>query len=46
MVVVRADPDLPTDKVQQLIEKAQEAGFSRCVLRPAEPSHSAQTVKP
>ena len=34
-VVVRADPDVPTDKVQQLIETAQEAGFSQCVLRPA-----------
>ena len=33
-VVVRADRDVPTDKVQRLIEKAQEAGFSRCVLRP------------
>ncbi len=36
-VVVRADPDVPTDKVQRLIETAQEAGFSRYVLRPQGP---------
>ncbi len=37
-VIVRADPDVATDKVQQLIETAQEAGgFSQCVLKPAEP---------
>ena len=35
-VVVRADPDVPTDKVQRLIETAQEAGFSQCVFRPVE----------
>ncbi len=33
-VVVRADPDVHTDKVQRLIEQAQEAGFTQCVLRP------------
>lgn len=36
-VVVRADRDLPTAKIQELIEKAQEAGFSRCVLEPGDP---------
>jgi biopolymer transport protein ExbD len=36
-VVVRADPELPIDKVQQLIEKAQAAGFTQCVLRAIEP---------
>jgi biopolymer transport protein ExbD len=36
MVVIRADRDVPTDQVQRLIEAAQEAGFSQCVLRPAE----------
>jgi biopolymer transport protein ExbD len=36
-VVVRADLDLPTADVQQLIETAQAAGFTRCVLRPGEP---------
>ena len=35
-VVVRADPDVPIDKVQRLIETAQDAGFSQCVLRPME----------
>jgi biopolymer transport protein ExbD len=35
-VVVRADPEVPTEKVQCLIEKTQEAGFSQCLLRPAE----------
>ncbi len=37
MVVIRADRNVPTDKVQQLIETAQECGFGQCVLRPAEP---------
>ncbi len=32
-VVVRADPDLPTDKVQHVIETAQAAGFAQCVLQ-------------
>ena len=32
-VIVHADPDVPTDKVQRVIEKAQEAGFTQCVLR-------------
>jgi biopolymer transport protein ExbD len=44
-VVVRADPEVATDKVQRLIEQAQEAGFSQCVLRPADvppPSHDAR----
>ena len=48
-VVVRADPDVPTDKVQRLIETAQEAGFAQCVLRPAElspASNDAQGIKP
>ena len=45
-IVVRADPDVPTDKVQRLIETAQEAGFSRCVLRPAEPSGESRGPKP
>jgi len=36
-VVVRADPDVPTDKVQRLIETAQEAGFSQYVLRGIKP---------
>ena len=35
-VVIRADADVPTDKVQRLMEQAQEAGFSQCVLRPWE----------
>ncbi len=38
MVVVRADRDVPTDKVQRLIEAAQQCGFSQSVLRPAEPA--------
>jgi biopolymer transport protein ExbD len=38
MVVVRADRDVPTDKVQRLIEQAQQCGFSQSVLRPAEPA--------
>ena len=33
---IRADPDVPIDKVQRLMETAQEAGFTQCVLRPAE----------
>ena len=37
-VIVRADPEVPTDKVQRLIEQAQEAGFSRCVFRAADAS--------
>jgi biopolymer transport protein ExbD len=48
-VVVRADPDVPTDKVQRLIETAQEAGFAQCVLRPAElspASNDALGIKP
>ncbi|MGO9114930.1 MAG: ExbD/TolR family protein [Thermoguttaceae bacterium] len=36
-IVVRADRDVLTDKVQRLIENAQESGFSQCVLRPADP---------
>jgi biopolymer transport protein ExbD len=36
-VVVRADRDVATVKVQRLIEMAQRAGFTQCVLRPAEP---------
>ncbi len=32
-VIVHADPDVPTDTVQSVIEKAQEAGFTQCVLR-------------
>jgi biopolymer transport protein ExbD len=36
-VAVRADRDVPTDKVQRLMEKAQDAGFTQCVLRPVEP---------
>lgn len=36
-VVVRADPDVPTDMVQRLMEKAQEAGFTQCVLRATKP---------
>ena len=35
-VVVRANPDVATDKVQWLIETAQAAGFSQCLLRAAE----------
>ena len=35
-VVLRADPDEPTEVVQRLIEQAQHAGFQRCVLREAE----------
>ncbi len=37
MVAVRADGDVPTDKVQRLIEEAQQYGFSQSVLRPAGP---------
>lgn len=33
-VVVRADGKLPTDKVQRVMETAQAAGFTQCVLRP------------
>jgi biopolymer transport protein ExbD len=49
-VVIRADADLPTDKVQQLMEKAQAAGFSRCVLRadetgPAQAQGSATQLR-
>jgi biopolymer transport protein ExbD len=36
-VVVRADGDLPTDRVQRLIEQAQQAGFARFVLRGIKP---------
>ncbi len=36
-VVVRADGDVPTEKVQRLIEESQQYGFSQSVLRPAEP---------
>ncbi len=32
-VILCADREVPTNKVQRLIEKAQEAGFTRCVLR-------------
>jgi biopolymer transport protein ExbD len=35
-IVLRADPDVPTEVVQRLIEQAQQAGFQRCVLREAE----------
>ncbi len=46
-VVVRADPDLPTDNVQRLIETAQKAGFTRCVLRAAEvPRPKSQDLRP
>ena len=48
-VVVRADPDVPTDKVQRLMEKAQEAGFSQFVLRGAEdprPKTAANDARP
>ncbi len=31
-VVLRADPDVPTGTVQQVIQQAQQAGFQRCVL--------------
>jgi biopolymer transport protein ExbD len=49
MVIVRADRDVPTNKVQRLIEQAQEAGFSQCVLRPADAaslSHDARGPGP
>lgn len=46
-VVIRADPDLPTDNVQRLLETAQEASFTRCVLRLAEaPSPETQDPRP
>ena len=35
-VVLHVEGDVPTDNVQRLMETAREAGFSRCVLRPAE----------
>jgi biopolymer transport protein ExbD len=35
-IALRADPDLPTDAVEQLIEQAQRVGFQRCVLQDAE----------
>ena len=35
-VVLRAEPDEPTEAIQRLIEQAQQAGFRRCVLREAE----------
>jgi biopolymer transport protein ExbD len=31
-VVIRADRDVPIERVQQLIEQAQAAGFQQCVL--------------
>jgi biopolymer transport protein ExbD len=40
-VVVYADRDVTTAHVQELIEKAQSCGFSRCVLRTAELSNVA-----
>jgi biopolymer transport protein ExbD len=43
-VVVHADPDVPIDKVQSLIEAAQAAGFTQCVLRPAEPLKSSSVI--
>jgi len=44
-VAVRADRDVPTDRVQRLMEQAQEAGFSRCVLRPADDSAPSQALR-
>ena len=35
-VIVRADRDVPTEKVRRLIEQAQEAGFAKFALRPVE----------
>ncbi len=35
-LIIRADRDVPTEKVQRLIEEAQQYGFSRAVLRPVE----------
>jgi len=49
MVIVRADREVPTNRVQRLIEQAQEAGFSQCVLRPADVaplSHDARGAGP
>jgi len=48
-VVVRADADVPTDRAQRLIEQAQEAGFSQCVLRTVElppPPHAERGANP
>ena len=35
-VVVQADGEVPTGRVQELIELAQKAGFEKCTLRGAE----------
>jgi len=43
-VIVRADRDVPTEKVQRLIEQAQQAGFAQFVLRLAEPPKSSSVV--
>jgi biopolymer transport protein ExbD len=40
VIVVHAVRDLPTGKVQQVIEAAQQAGFQQCVLRSAEAAPS------
>jgi biopolymer transport protein ExbD len=37
VVFVHADGEIPTDKVQAVIETLQESGFTHCVLRTAEP---------
>jgi biopolymer transport protein ExbD len=44
-VILRADRDVSTDMVQRLIEQAQEAGFSQCVLRPADVPPSSRDAR-